>query len=163
MPTFKHHLRALLAAALLAAIALPAVAQNIPNTGLGQSWPNSPNVSASPHWNVYVFRLKGVTYYQVNDLDGGVHMAVAVEGGRALALPVGVDASRVVTGHLGYGPANSRASSATRLLASPGEPAETVYQDGSVTIAATTPLAGMTTFSVAVAPCSDPVSCVGGR
>ena len=41
-----------------------------PATGLGQSWPNTTDVSANPNWHAYVFVLGGIKYVQTNDLNG---------------------------------------------------------------------------------------------
>jgi hypothetical protein len=91
-----------------------------PATGLGESWPNATDVSASPNWHVYVFQKDGVRYIQVNDRNGTVHAAVGNAGRTVFALPVGVDASHV---------AIADASNA-------GGSSETIYQDAAVTIEA---------------------------
>ncbi|MDR6643535.1 hypothetical protein J2X57_002756 [Luteibacter sp. 1214] len=62
--------------------------------GLGQSWPNTTDVSASSHYHVYLFDRAGVRYVQVNDAAGTVRGAIAVVDGETLDLPIGVDASR---------------------------------------------------------------------
>jgi hypothetical protein len=62
-------------------------------TGLGQSWPNASDLSASSQYHVYRFEKAGVTYIQVNDLAGNVRGAVSNIDGQLLELPVGVDAS----------------------------------------------------------------------
>ena len=36
-----------------------AAATDTPSSGLGQSWPNATDVSANPHWHVYVFVKDG--------------------------------------------------------------------------------------------------------
>jgi hypothetical protein len=91
-----------------------------PATGLGESWPNATDVSASPNWHVYVFQKDGVRYIQVNDRNGTVHAAVGNAGRTVFALPVGVDAPRVAIADT----SNERGSS------------ETIYQDAEVTIEA---------------------------
>ena len=52
-------------------------ANSLPSSGLGQSWPNTTDVSASPHWHVYVFQRNGVRYVQINDLSGKVRFQTA--------------------------------------------------------------------------------------
>jgi hypothetical protein len=135
----------LLAATVFAASVFTtgAIAADTPSSGLGQSWPNATDVSASPHWHVYVFVKDGVRYVQVNDTNGGVHSAIASAGGQVRVLPIGSNAEDTTTT-----PATTSS-------------AETVYSDDEVTIqAATAPTTGVTQFRVsAVAPCSDPEDC----
>lgn len=69
----------------------PAVA----STGLGQSWPNAVDVSASPHWHVYEFERDGIRYIQINDLNGTVREAFGIVGDQFLRLPIGTDSQRV--------------------------------------------------------------------
>lgn len=127
------------------ACAAPAFGQTAaPATGLGQAWPNTTDVSASPHWHVYVFRLHGIKYVQINDRNGTVHAAIGTAGGTSIVLPVGVDAQNVKT--------TSSAVAAT---------SETVYHDATMAIMATPQSNGTTTFAVA-AMCQDPYNCGGG-
>ncbi|VBT21512.1 hypothetical protein [Burkholderia pseudomallei] len=116
-----------------------------PATGLGQSWPNATDQSRSPHWHVYVFRLNGIEYVQINDLNGIVHAAVGTAGGTSVALPVGTDAPNVHT------------DAAPTLSAT----TQTVYRDSTTTITATPQSNGTTVFSVANI-CQDPYNCGGG-
>lgn len=105
---------------LLSATAVFAQSADL-STGLGESWPNATDVSASPHYHVYVFHKDGIRYFQINDLNGNVRAAVAVANGVVLTLPMGLDAaeaSHSVT------PQTSNAS-------------ETVYSDKGVTLTAT--------------------------
>src|SRR5579859_3739185 len=95
--------------------------EGLPSTGLGQSWPNATDVSASPHWHVYVFERNGVRYVQVNDLGGKVRAAFAASNGNFLALPIGSDASRLATPQE---PLSAPASTA----------GEVVYQDAAVKV-----------------------------
>ncbi|HEX5306096.1 MAG TPA: hypothetical protein VFW82_08425, partial [Dyella sp.] len=74
-----------------------AQATDAPSSGLGQSWPNTTDVSTNPYWHVYVFEKDGVRYVQVNDTNGRVHAAIATAGGQVLVLPIGVDAQNVTT------------------------------------------------------------------
>ncbi|VBI28463.1 Uncharacterised protein [Burkholderia pseudomallei] len=115
-----------------------------PATGLGQAWPNATDQSRSPHWHVYVFRLNGIKYVQINDLNGTVHAAVGTAGGTSVVLPVGTDAPNVRTDA-------ASTSSAT----------QTVFRDSTTTITATPQSNGTTVFTVA-AICQDPYNCGGG-
>lgn len=121
-PVFCRRALAAVAVSLLAAA--PAVAAQPAQTGLGQSWPNARDVSASPNWHVYVFERGGIRYIQVNDLQGNVHAAVANAGGELLALPVGSDAQSVST-------PDEPAAGETTAAAGTGE---TVYRDDAVQI-----------------------------
>lgn len=121
-----------------------------PATGLGQSWPNATDVSASPHYHVYVFRKDGIRYFQINDLNGNVRAAVAVAGGVVLTLPIGLDAADVTHS------ATYQVSNAT----------ETVYSDKSVTLTATPRQDGHDAINTAVSTAAedtcDGVDCSGG-
>jgi len=55
--------------------------------GLGERFPNAQNVSKSQNFRVYRFVKDGVTYIQINRLDGSVLTAVAMAGRRALYCP----------------------------------------------------------------------------
>jgi hypothetical protein len=89
--------RRALFAALFVGLSSIAVAAQPSATGLGQAWPNSPDVSASPQWHVYVFTRDGIRYIQINDLGGNVLAAFATANGQFLVLPVGRDAQHVST------------------------------------------------------------------
>lgn len=117
-----------------------------PASGLGQSWPNAADVSANPHWHVYVFVLNGIKYVQVNDLNGTVRAAVGTAGGSTIVLPVGVDAQRVSTDQPATAPS-----------------AQTVYNDGSTTVTATPQTDGTTTFNAATTSICNTYNCGGGR
>jgi hypothetical protein len=127
-------------------IACTAAAQTsspTPATGLGESWPNATDVSASPNWHVYVFQKDGVRYIQVNDRNGTVHAAVGNAGRTVFALPVGVDAPRVAI--------------VDALIER--DTSQTIYQDDSFAIEATPQTDGSSLLSVAM-PCSgDPANC----
>lgn len=112
-----------------------------PSEGLGQSWPNAADMSTSPNWHVYVFKLHGIKYIQVNDLDGHVHAAVATAAGTVVVLPMGVDAQDVRTS-----PTNTSSN------------ARTIYNDGATSVMAEPQSAGTTQFFVEDT-CTDPVSC----
>lgn len=134
-----------IAVALLAfGLSSMAVATDAPSSGLGQAWPNTTDVSANPHWHVYVFEKDGIRYVQVNDTNGGVHAAIATAGGQVLVLPIGKDAQSVTT--------------TTDTTTTPSTTANTIYNDGTVTINAAVQPTGAVQMSVAVG-CDDPVEC----
>jgi hypothetical protein len=138
--------KALLAGLVAVGLSSAAFAQtSTPATGLGQSWPNAADLSASPNWHVYVFMLNGIKYVQVNDLNGVVHAAVAAANGTAIVLPVGVDASNVTV-------AASPTVSSTSAV---------VYSDATTTITATPQSNGATQFEAAQT-CGSAYSCTGG-
>jgi hypothetical protein len=116
--------KAIISALLAATFSVAALANQPPSTGLGQAWPNTTDVSVSPHFHVYVFARDGVRYIQVNDLSGAVLGAVAVADHVVLVLPVGVDAQYVTA---------SQAGSAAAQTAGNGE---TVYHDNATQITA---------------------------
>ena len=144
LPTFGF--KALAAIALLAGMAVcgPAMADN--QNGLGQAWPNAPDVSASPRWHVYVFVRNGIRYVQVNDLNGNVRAAFAAQGGNFLILPIGTDASRVATPQDPQpAPANTQG--------------EIVYQDSDVKVQVTPQANSVMTLQAVDSTCNDPVEC----
>ncbi|MGC1549083.1 MAG: hypothetical protein WA777_11190 [Rhodanobacter sp.] len=120
-----------------------------PATGLGQSWPNAPDVSSSTNWHVYVFYLNGIKYVQVNDLNGNVHAAVGAANGATIVLPVGVDAQHVTTATTSVAPKAAAAHSTV------------VYSDSTTTITAT-PLSNGTTSFVTQEMCGNVYNCTGG-
>jgi hypothetical protein len=135
--------------AILVAFGLTASAfaqTSTPSTGLGQSWPNATDLSASPNWHVYVFFLNGIKYIQVNDLNGTVHAAVGAANGSTVVLPVGVDSQNVTTS-----PSSTSSSSTT----------QTVYSDATTTVTATPQSNGTTTFAVE-STCSSVYTCSAG-
>jgi hypothetical protein len=116
--------KAIFSALLAATFSVSALANQPPSTGLGQAWPNTADVSVSPHFHVYVFARDGVRYIQVNDSNGTVLGAVAVADHVVLVLPVGVDEKYVTT---------SQAGSAAAQTAGNGE---SVYHDNATQITA---------------------------
>lgn len=124
-------------------LATSAMATDTPSSGLGQSWPNATDVSANPHWHVYVFDKDGIRYVQVNDLNGSVHGAIATAGGQVLVLPIGSDSQNVST-----------ATSTTT-----GTSSQTVYSDSRVTISATPLSTGATQLTVTATCTGDPLEC----
>ncbi|WP_075257962.1 hypothetical protein [Herbaspirillum camelliae] len=117
----------------------------LPGTGLGSSWPNAPDVSASPYYHVYRFERGGIRYVQVNDTTGTVRGAIAYAGsGPFLDLPIGMDASR-------WG-VNAGTSSPPS-----GEP---VYHDEAMSIFVTPQSDGSARMMVAPTKCDDdPLAC----
>ncbi|MGO4701435.1 hypothetical protein [Dyella sp. 2RAB6] len=130
---------------VLFALALsPLAAQaSQPASGLGQAWPNAPDVSASPHWHVYVFERDGVRYVQVNHANGRVLGAFATAGGQFLVLPMGIGAN------LSVAPTGSTTPTT----------GEIVYADGTVQVTATPAADGSLNLRAMDLPCSDPVEC----
>ncbi|WP_266159378.1 hypothetical protein [Dyella silvatica] len=147
--TIKHLLP--ITALALASICGTAWAQQpaTVSTGLGQAWPNAPDVSSSPRWHVYVFNRDGVRYIQVNDLNGKVRGAFAVAGGQYLSLPIGSDAQYVSTPQQRL---TAPASSA---------PAETVYNDGAVNVTLTPQANGQVQMNAMDSECTG-LDCSGG-
>jgi hypothetical protein len=135
----------LLTLALSMGAALPAVAQSA--TGLGQAWPNVPDVSASPHFHVYVFNRAGIRYVQLNDLGGTVRGAYGVADDEAFALPIGVDADRAA---LPTDPARPGSTASTA--------SEVVYSDDSVKMIVT-PQRNGTMQMLLIGNCKDPAEC----
>lgn len=121
-------------------------ANSVPSSGLGQSWPNATDVSASPHWHVYVFQRNGVRYVQINDLGGKVRAAFATASGSFLTLPVGSDAARVATPD-------------EPLAVSGSTAGDIVYQDSTVRVLVAPQADGTTATYVAAGDCHDPVEC----
>ncbi len=113
-------------------------------TGLGQSWPNAPDVSPSPRFHAYRFEKQGVSYIQINDRNGTVRGAVAYIAGQVLELPIGVDASRWTVTEI---PEASTQG-------------ETVYQDNGVTVHAAPQADGTTRLMLAPTDCNaHPENC----
>lgn len=65
--------------------------------GLGESFPDSPDLANHPSWSVYKFMRDGVEYVQINDQYGNVRAAVGMIETTLWVLPVGSDADRVTT------------------------------------------------------------------
>lgn len=133
----------LLSGLLAVALSGAAMAAQPSTTGLGQAWPNAQDVSASPHWHVYVFDRGGIHYIQVNDINGRVHGAVATANGTFLVLPMG-DAEVSTPDDPG-------------TTAAP-DGGETVYHDSAVQVIAT-PQANGAVMLRALPTCNDPVEC----
>ncbi|HUA80464.1 MAG TPA: hypothetical protein VL997_08845, partial [Dyella sp.] len=129
---------------VVASLAVTVVsAQTAPASGLGQSWPNAPDRSASPYWHAYVFERHGVRYIQINDRNGTVHAAIGRVGDTLFALPVGMDAQ-----HVGI-TTTQRA----------GASSQTVYQDDTIIVTASPQSDGTVQIMAEVAGCDNPVNC----
>jgi len=116
-----------------------ALADSPASSGLGQSWPNTPDLSSSPRYHVFVFVKDGVRFIQVNDAAGRVRGALATAGDQMLVLPMGTGAQMVIQN-------------------APAASAEPVYQDDEVTITAQ-PQRNGTLRIQAAAACKDPITC----
>lgn len=132
---------------LLSLSGVSAMAATLPDTGLGQSWPNAADVSASPNYHVYVFERLDVRYVQINDASGTVRAAFAYREPDIMGLPIGVDASRLVT------PTEGAADVAAT------SPGEKVYDDGVVKVDAALRLDGTVGFLVVPSECDNPAEC----
>ncbi len=64
-------------------------------TGLGQEFPQAPDMAADAAWQVYEFERDGIRYVQVNDRSGAVRAAAGRIGETFWAMPIGSDADRV--------------------------------------------------------------------
>lgn len=64
-------------------------------TGLGQEFPQAPDLAIDAAWQVYEFERDGIRYVQVNDRNGAVRAAAGRIGGTFWAMPIGSDADRV--------------------------------------------------------------------
>lgn len=140
----------------IAVMGLPglAVAAEPASTGLGQTWPNTTDVSLSPHYHVYVFTRDGVRYIQINDANGVVRGAIATASDEVLVLPIGVDAARVKTQHV----AASNASRSTAM-----DSTETVYRDSTTTLSVTPLSTGALQITTQqAATCTNPAECSVG-
>lgn len=132
-----------------ALLSTPVFASEPAATGLGQSWPNATDVSLSPQYHVYVFVRDGLRYIQVNDLNGTVRAAVAVDDNVVLVLPIGVDTPYVSVKHSYVQSAGGEDTSAT----------DVVYSDSTTRIAATPTSAGALQISVTTTPVAVPAIC----
>jgi hypothetical protein len=121
-----------------------------PAASLGQAWPNTADLSRSPHYHVYSFVQGGVRYIQVNSAQGTVLGAIGTAGGQYIVLPIG-DATHVST---------PQQSVATTDAATPAASPTTVYNDGTTTVTAT-PMSDGTVALAAVEAetCGDPAAC----
>lgn len=141
--------RSTIAAVILAVIGSGALhAQTSFVSGLGQQWPNATDVSASPHYHVYLFDRSGTRYIQVNDASGTVRGAFARTAYSLVGLPVGSDASRLAT--------------PDQPMAAPASTAgETVYDDGRVKVFVAPQADGTAQLMAVGSDCKNPVECSG--
>jgi hypothetical protein len=160
----------LMGALLLAATCHVHADPKAPMTGLGQAFPQAPNQSLNPNWRVYVFQRDGLRFIQVNDVYGHVLGAFVTSQGQWLALPIGSDATSVIS-------SNARNTSASGSLntsgnhdacnpedCSVGHVLSTVYShpgDGQINIIARSD-GSMTLSAVAPTQC-DPEDCSVGH
>lgn len=88
---------AILAAPVIASACCPSDGNTTPKSsqGLGQSFPQSIDLSTDPLYQVYKFERDGVQYLQINDAAGVVRAAIGRIGDTLWVLPVGADADRV--------------------------------------------------------------------
>lgn len=143
--------RRTLFATLLALGLSGAAVAGAPSTGLGQAWPNAPDVSTSPNYHAYVFVLGGVQYIQINDAAGHVLGSVGTSSGQFIVLPIGKFAHLVST---------PQQAPATTSSATPTAAPTTVFNDGTTTVTATPMSNGTTKLTAASADiCTDPAAC----
>jgi hypothetical protein len=133
-------------------LSTPGLAAKLPSTGLGQSWPNTNDVSASPHYHVYLFARDGIRYIQVNDSSGKVRAAFATANQVIFVLPIGTDAQ-------GAGTSQQSAAKTSTVNASS---TERVYSDNVVQVTATPQANGTLLVNASMAGCTDPYNCIGG-
>jgi hypothetical protein len=154
--------RAICAGLVVMGLSASAVAAQALGNGLGQTWPNTQDVSTSSHWHVYVFANKGIRYIQVNDLFGNIRVAFGTANGQFLVLPMGRDAQRLST------PQQPLSTSSTAVPLT--SYAETIYRGANVQLSAVPMSDGTTTFTATPAttytvatdtPCDDPEQCSG--
>ena len=141
--------RAAIVAFLMLGLSTPIFAASPPSMGLGQTWPNTADVSPSPHWHAYVFMLGGIKYVQINDINGNVLGAVGTVNGQFIILPIGRFSQLVATPQE---PVNARKVTTATPVTSP----TTVYQDGDTLITATMLSNGAVQLTAAAC---DPIEC----
>lgn len=142
--------RVSLFAGLMVVLSGAAFAAQPASTGLGQAWPNAPDVSHNPNFHAYVFTRGGIKYIQVNDLNGNVLGAIGTANGAFITLPVGRFARQVSTPEE---PAEATDSA-------PDGSTTPVYQDGTTTVTATPMSDGTVRLSAMVATGTcDPIEC----
>lgn len=72
--------------------------------GLAQSFPEAKDLSRDPTWRLYAFERDGISYFQVNDMLGVVHVIIAKAGSTFWTLPVGESDAMVSLPSLARGP-----------------------------------------------------------
>jgi len=138
-------------------------ASTAPATDLGKSWPNAPDVSASPRVHVYVFQRDHIQYVQINDASGNVRAAFATANGQTLSLPMGTTLD-----HASVSASPSAAAQATAT-------GELIYRDRQLVVTMLPQSNGITwSVQTIAAPASaltaqasscgaDPTECAGNR
>ena len=142
--------RTALAGLLMFGLSMSALATTPPSMGLGQAWPSTTDVSASPDFHAYVFMLGGVEYVQVNDINGNVLGAIGTANGQFITLPIGRFSQYVAT---------PQEPAALASIGTPVNSPATVYQDASTTITATPMSNGAVQLSATSTATCDPVEC----
>ena len=142
--------RTALAGLLMFGLSMSALATTPPSMGLGQAWPNTTDVSASPYFHTYVFMLGGVEYVQVNDINGNVLGAIGTANGQFITLPIGRFSQYVST---------PQEPAAIASVGTPINNPATVYQDASTKITATPLSNGAVQLSATSTTTCDPVEC----
>lgn len=83
---------------LLMSVPMLAAAQCCPGSGtvvelaaqgMGESYPSATDLSLDPGWRVYGFQRDGMTYYQINDIEGNVLAIVGNVDDQFWTLPAG--------------------------------------------------------------------------
>jgi hypothetical protein len=142
------HRRALIGMVALG-LALPiAVSAQTAADGLGQSWPNAQDVSLSPAWHVYVFKMNGIKFIQITDLTGTIIGAVGTANQQYITLPMGAYAQYVSTPQQPAAVPSGVTSAASSTV---------VYQDATTTLTVTPMTNGATATSLLA--CTNPVEC----
>lgn len=143
--------KAAIAGILACGLALPfAASAQQAEPGLGQAWPNLPDVSRNPQWHVYVFQLNGIKYIEVADLSGRIVSAIGTANHRYIALPVGAYPQYVSIPH--------QAALLPRGVASATP--TTVYRDSTTTVSVATASNGaVATTAMVSAGCTNPIEC----
>ncbi|MEK0266427.1 hypothetical protein [Stenotrophomonas sp. TWI819] len=94
-------IRGLVGIVILASMPMVGLAQSdnhgspLAKRGLGQAQPLAANVSQDANWLVYGFEREGITYFQVNDLAGRVHVIIGNADDVFWVLPAGDVAAKV--------------------------------------------------------------------
>jgi hypothetical protein len=99
--------------------------------GLGQTLPHAANLSLLPAWRVYAFERDGISYYQVNDDLGRVHVILAKAGREFWTLPAG-DSYAVVS--LPSNPRNMLPGADRQVVFRDAEFALALYDDGAAAV-----------------------------
>lgn len=136
---------------IVGSLLMPAAAMAA-NPGLGQSWPDAPDMSIRAGYHVYVFERSGIRYVQVNDAGGRVRGAAGVVGDQIFGLPIGSDAPLLTT----------PSDSTTRSGKAP-QSGELIYQDDTIQVLAEPQAANALRIMVQSNCQSDPAECVAHR